>query len=287
MSEIEKKRGFWSRLLGSDVQEAESAEEVLELLGAELAATKEIAHRLSVERDAAVRAGELRAQDLATALTKATSETDALRKAARQQVAAAKRDTEAARLDVAAARKELEATRHELTRVRAELQASDKAVAEARARVSHGEDDLAEARGLLGRTRRQLQELEQELADVRTEAMSARGAAASASTLAQLLQATLIRALVEATGSSSIIALRKILREEPGELPSNDEVLAFVAGANKLVREPRGLRLSGFESPPSEAACSSARFWTMAFFDFDEVSDEWSGEALTILRRER
>ncbi|MGZ3419937.1 MAG: hypothetical protein ACXVEE_18825 [Polyangiales bacterium] len=286
MSEIDRKRGFWSRLLGSGVETSGSSpEELMELLGAELAATRELADRLSAERDAAVRAGELRAQDLAEALAKAATETETVRKAARQQLAVAKREAETARLETAAAKKELQATRHELTRVRTELQASQKVVAEERVRVSRSEFELTEARGLLGRTRRQLQELEQELADVRTEAMSARGAASSARSLLQALQATVVRALLDATGPAAVIALRAALRDARADLPNVDDVLAAVVGANKVTREPKLVRLCALDAPPTEAMCASARLWATALLGLADTTDEWSASDATLMIR--
>lgn len=228
MSEAEKRRGWWSRLVGEGAEtvgEGPSAEEIVAALTQELATARETIDALASEREALRAEAARREAELRALLTRAGAEAELLQRTSEQRLAVAAKDIEQARSGLARAAAEharaLAERDAKARQLAATLSVSETRIAGLQRDVSAAGRELAAARQALaqeqGRTTRALEDLgatrnalvrsEAELADART-------ARARERREAEAKLGALSRALAEALGDGAVLALRVAARSK-------------------------------------------------------------------------
>lgn len=189
MSEVDRKRGWWSRITGTDGQ---SAEETIQELAQELTAAREMIDTITSERELQRESSTKRLDEQAAATQRARAETEQLRRAAESQLGALRAKLEAARQEHVKERAAWELKLREallaekesatrITSLQRDLGLAGKEQAAVRQAFARSEQEaarlrvaLAEARTQLATLHAQHQELDSEIADTRTSLLELR-----------------------------------------------------------------------------------------------------------------
>jgi len=261
MSEVDRKRGWWSRTFGAD---GATAEEALQELAQELTAAREMIDRIAQEREQLRETTTRRLEEQAAIVARVRAETEQIRRAAESQLGALRAQLETSRQEHAKERSILEqrqrdahqAERESATKVASlqrdygilakELSAARQALAQEETRTQRALDVASSLRTELATSRRQCQELDAETADLRTSLLELRSRyedlmSSQRKTLdaAQVLHAVGRQALDLGLGSAGAeLALRMAWRGVPAstrhDTPNEQELRSAIGRALEL-----------------------------------------------------
>lgn len=181
MSEAERKRGWWSRLVGEN---GPTAEDVIQQLEQELQMTRERCDALVAERDAIREGTQKRLEEQTASTMRARAETEQVRRAADAQLGALRGQLESARREHAAERQQLDEKHREvladarngkarIASLERELGILQREAGAIRQTSAQAGSELANARSEIARLRAQLTASDQEIADANMRVLDA------------------------------------------------------------------------------------------------------------------